>query len=257
MKSTNICRFYETDNDCSALARRISGWIEAHVRRSGMKGVVLGLSGGLDSSVAAALCHAAMGDHSLGLIMPCESTPEDAKDAQLAAATYGVKTVTVDLNGVFKQFLEVLPGSAVPVAANLKSRLRMATLYFWANNLSYLVVGTGNRSELMTGYFTKHGDGAADLLPLGALYKTDIIRLARFLSVPERIIQKPPSAGLWHGQTDEDEMGISYENLDGILMAMESGSATDGADPESRLVEDMVAHSLHKRSTPPVFEARE
>jgi len=155
------------------------------------------------------------------------------------------------LSQVFDSFLEVLPEGNKVSQANLKPRLRMATLYYLANKLNYLVVGTSNKSEFMVGYFTKHGDGAVDIMPLADVYKTEIGELAKQLGIPEAIIDKIPSAGLWEGQTDEGEMGITYTQLDKILKRIESGGNIEDS-PESKLVKEMVEKTAHKRSCIPV-----
>ncbi|MCX7804720.1 MAG: NAD+ synthase [Planctomycetota bacterium] len=239
------------------LADRIADWIAGRVKAAGAKGAVVGLSGGVDSAVVAALCRQALGKRVLGLIMPCESVPQDAEDAALIARTFRIRAETIHLDGVFRAFLDVLPRGTRGARANLKPRLRMATLYWRANSLGYVVAGTGNKSELMAGYFTKYGDGGVDILPIGGLYKTEVWELAREIGVPQRIIEKPPSAGLWAGQTDEGEMGISYRELDAALRALESGRvAATESGPDRRIMEKvrkMVAASAHKREMPPVF----
>jgi NAD+ synthase len=233
------------------LARHLSDWIGATIAASGGDGAVLGLSGGIDSAVVAALCTRAFPDHTTGVIMPCHSDPGDAEDGHLTAQHFGIAQTTVDLSPVFDLLCEQLhavcgdvPGDRL-TAANVKPRLRMTTLYAFANHLDYRVVGTGNRSEIAIGYFTKWGDGGVDLLPLGSLAKTRVRELARHLDVPQRIIDKPPSAGLWEGQSDESEMGITYEQLDAYLEG--SGGTAAGAT-----VDRLHAASRHKRELPPV-----
>jgi len=155
------------------------------------------------------------------------------------------------LDPVFDAVKKALPSAGFDAEteklaqANLKPRLRMLTLYYLANRLGYLVVGSGNRSELEVGYFTKYGDGGVDILPLGNLLKSEVWELARYLGIPEEIISKPPSAGLWPGQTDEGELGISYEELDRYLM---SGEAS--AEVKQR-IEALSRSSSHKRCPPP------
>lgn len=243
--------------DTAGLADRIAEWIAGEVREAGRKGVVVGLSGGIDSGVTAALSRRALGDRVLGLIMPCESARQDEEDATLVAIELGIATVTVRLDEAFRALREVLPPGDALTVANLKPRLRMATLYYHANMLSYLVAGTGNRTELMVGYYTKYGDGGADILPIGGIYKTHVRTLAQELGLPKRIIGKPPSAGLWEGQTDEGELGITYPELDRALQALDTGRIESVPADRMAWVRDMVARSAHKRAGPSVLEAAE
>ena len=138
--------------------------------------------------------------------------------------------------------------------ANLKPRLRMCALYYFAQKLNYLVAGTGNKSELVVGYFTKYGDGGVDILPLVGLLKTEVRQLAKELKIPREIIEKTPSAGLWHGQTDEGEMGITYEELDRIIVAIGRKKIKGISKAKLSKVKKMMRGSLHKRAPIPVFE---
>lgn len=243
-------------------ANDIVEWIRRQVTIAGARGLVVGLSGGLDSAVVARLCQLAMPGAAVGAIMPCHSDPRDEQDADLVVSRFDLPAVRLDLAPAYDHLLADLR-TLVPQApkdqdadgpsadtkaqvsfANIKPRLRMSALYFIANSLNYLVVGTGNRSELTVGYFTKHGDGAADLLPLGRLLKSEVRMLARELEIPEEIIEKAPSAGLWSGQTDEEEMGFSYADLERYL--------TDGPEAVSPAlamrIERLVRMTEHKRA---------
>ena len=232
-------------------AGEITAWLRKKVRAAGAKGLVVGLSGGVDSACTAALAQRAMGDEVLGVLMACGSSSEDAKYAHLVADTFGIRTITVDLAAAYDALLRVLPPADELAAANIKPRLRMVVLYYLAAANHYLVAGTGNKSELMVGYFTKYGDGGVDLEPMGDLYKWQVRDLARTLGVPRPIIERAPSAGLWPGQTDEGEMGLTYDVLDDTLAMIESGR-TEEADPEVlERVRRMIAKSEHKRSVPP------
>ena len=232
------------------LAEHLTEWIRAEVTAGDGRGAVFGLSGGIDSAVVAALAKQAFPDHSLGVVLPCHSDPRDAEDGALVAHHFGVPSATVDLGPVYDLLLEQLAGSSSDLqesrlaTANLKPRLRMTALYAFANQLGYRVLGTGNRSEITVGYFTKYGDGGADLLPLGGLVKSEVRDLARSLGVPARIMTKPPSAGLWADQTDEAEMGLTYEELDAYLL---TGAASPAVKAK---VDAMNAASEHKRALP-------
>jgi NAD+ synthase len=234
------------------LAQKLVAWIREQVAGAGCEGVVFGLSGGLDSSVVAVLCQHAFPDKALAVLMPCHSTKTDLDDAQLVAQKLAIPTISVSLDEVFDSILKALPPAEYDPAtkrlaeANLKPRLRMSTLYYFANRLHYLVVGTGNRSEIAVGYCTKYGDSGADILPLGNVLKSQVRELASHLGIPHRIIEKTPSAGLWEGQTDEGEMGLSYEELDRYLA---SGQATEEV---RRKVEALARATAHKRAIPPI-----
>lgn len=205
------------DNEIIEKRDKIVNWMKQKVSESGASGAVIGLSGGIDSSVVAALAKLALGENVLGVIMPCESIEEDSDHAHLLAEKLNINTEFIDLGNVFNSLRHSLPAGEGLAVANMKPRLRMTALYYFANTKNFLVLGTGNRSELLQSYFTKYGDGGADLLPIGKLYKKEVYELARTLNIPIEIIEKPASAGLWPGQTDEDEMGISYDKLDSIL----------------------------------------
>jgi len=197
--------------------KKIINWIKNKVKKANKNGVLIGLSGGIDSSVVAVLSKKALNNNMLGLIMPCETNREDILDAKNLARKFKIKYKVINLTPVFKKFKSILPKGNRLSYGNLKARLRMAILYYFANNLNYIVAGTGNRTELALGYFTKYGDGGVDILPIGNLTKSDVRELAKKLNIPEKIIKKPPSAGLWQGQTDEDEIGLTYQELDKII----------------------------------------
>jgi len=210
--------------DMERIADKLVLWIKEQVLAAGSKGVVVGMSGGLDSSVTAVLCRRAFPQNMLGVIMPCYSSPEDDQHARAVASKFSIPIKEVVLDTVFDALLKVLPSGEIEPGAsriaevNIKPRLRMLVLYYLANQLNYLVAGASNRSELSVGYFTKYGDGGVDILPLGSLVKRQVRELADFLGIPQPIIDKLPSAGLWSGQTDEDELGFSYEELDRYLI---------------------------------------
>lgn len=225
-------------------------WLKEKVDKAGSKGIVFGLSGGVDSAVLAGISKLAFPDGSLGLIMPCHSNPMDVDHALLVAKSLGLDTKTIDLTRTFDTLLESLDRSNNKLAiANIKPRLRMTTLYYYAQSLNYLVVGASNKSEFTIGYFTKHGDSGVDLLPLASFVKTEIWELASFLNIPSLVIDKAPSAGLWDNQTDEDEMGFSYKVLDGFIQSGEADKVTKSK------IQKMYKKSNHKREYPPVFKS--
>ncbi|HHV79966.1 MAG TPA: NAD+ synthase [Firmicutes bacterium] len=235
--------------DAEKVASGIASWMRDILEKSGARGFVVGVSGGVDSATVLGLACRAAPDHVQALILPCESQPKDLEDAAAVIERFGVPHCTVELTPVYRCFLEQLPAlKDVPglVRANLKPRLRMMALYYFANALNYLVAGTGNRSEAVMGYCTKYGDGGVDLLPIGCLLKREVRELARYLGVPERIITKPPTAGLWPGQTDEAEMGITYAVIDEFLL---TGAATEDVAEKIR---QRYRASYHKRAVPPV-----
>lgn len=239
-----------------SLQAQIANWLREHLAVAGAEGFVFGLSGGVDSATAAALAVQAVGPQSvLAAILPCHSQPIDARLAQDVADAFAVPTVTVNLDDAFDALTDNLPLTEYRLAAaNMKPRLRMIALYYLAQTYNYLVLGSGNKTELMVGYFTKHGDGGVDLLPLGDFYKTEVWELARDLGVPQAVVERAPSAGLWPGQTDEEELGISYEELDRVLKAIASAETVDIAPWTLKRVERMIATSAHKRTMPPIFE---
>ena len=229
----------------------MTSWIGEQVKAADAKGVVVGISGGLDSSVVAVLCKKALPQNTLAVLMPCYSSEIDLSHARLVAQKFDIATTIVTLDPVFDAVKKALPSEGFDAEteklaqANLKPRLRMLILYYLANRLGYLVVGSGNRSELEVGYFTKYGDGGVDILPLGNLLKSQVRELASYLGIPEEIINKPPSAGLWPGQTDEGELGISYKELDRYLI---SGKASQEV---KQRIEALSRSRAHKRRPPP------
>jgi len=232
--------------DTAQLAERLTDWIRDRVVTAACRGTVLGLSGGVDSAVVAVLCKRALPESTLAVMMPCHSISQDEEHARLVADKFSIPTRLVVLDSVYDTLSGLLPDeNKTPEAmhlakSNLKARLRMITLYYIANQLQYLVVGSSNRSELAIGYFTKYGDGGVDIAPLGNLVKSQVRDMATFLGIPCEIIDKPPSAGLWPGQTDEAELGLSYEEIDRYLL-------TGEASNEFReKIESRIATGYHK-----------
>jgi NAD+ synthase len=232
------------------LVQKLCVWMKDKVIKAKAKGVVFGLSGGIDSAVAAALSIRIFPQNTLAIIIPCHSLEADTNDALDLINKFNISYKIIDLTKVYDSFIYLLndkekEGSFKLAEANVKPRLRMITLYYFANKLNYLVVGTGNKSELTIGYYTKYGDGGADILPLGNLLKSQVKELAEYLGIPKKIITKPSSAGLWEGQTDEEEIGISYDRLDKYLKT----GKIDNKIIEKK-IQDKITQSAHKRTSP-------
>ena len=233
------------------------GQVEQMIRyaywTSGCKGIVVGLSGGLDSAVAATFCCRAIGGEKvLGLSLPASvSNPADIKDAAALCKQIGMMHRVVSIEPMLEGFrtMPEFKGSRY-LLGNLMARIRMAVLYYHANRDQKIVCGTSNRSEYMLGYCTKFGDNAADLQPLLHLYKTEVYDYAQELGIPESIIKKAPSAGLWEGQSDEEEIGLSYAEIDHSLRALELQGWT-AATPTEEKVLVFVKKSEHKRLLAP------
>ena len=261
------------------VCQAVSEWIEKQVKAAGANGVVIGLSGGVDSAVVATLASGAT--DVTGLILPCESSYQDIRLAEQLARKVGIRFYSQSLTQGYETLLSPLEANnevSEMARANLKSRLRMAALYFYANATNRLVCGTTNKSEAMLGYYTKYGDGGVDIEPVADLFKTDIYSLAEWLYVPFEIIDRPPSAGLWHGQTDEEEMGYTYKELDPILRCLSQCLSwnlrepdlskylrehaqefvrknPEWEDPMAFIVETII-RTAHKREMPPAPSIR-
>ncbi len=264
---------YLSTVEATALADEIVRWLRAQFEKIGADRFVLGLSGGIDSAVVAGLCSKAVGpDRVLGVMMPSASNPDDEVQARKVADAFGIQTMSINLTDAANAVFGAMPGTEALFGevlsenlpddqiareelarANVRPRLRMITLYYLANLTRGVVVGTGNKSELMIGYFTKYGDGGVDLFALTDLYKHEVRAVAKAIGVPDSVISRPPSAGLWEGQTDENEIGVTYEVLDATLDAIDRGD-TSGVEPGVlQKVQRMVSTTQHKRTTVPAF----
>lgn len=233
-------------------------WIQEKVKESHSKGLIVGVSGGIDSAVVAYLIKKACPENSLGVIMDIKNSSVDMEDALKVINGCGIKHLNLNLltphenilnivvqgleeNDLFKEdYLRITD-------ANLRARLRMSTIYSIANNLGYLVVGTDNAAELYTGYFTKYGDGGVDILPLANLSKAEVYEWAKELGVDDSLINKKPSAGLWEGQTDENEMGTTYDMIDEVI----NGRTDEVPQKDLDIINRLHKTSEHKRTTPP------
>ena len=228
-------------------------FIRAKLREAHADGIVFGNSGGKDSALVGILCKAAC-DNTLGVIMPCASRQnygQDKDDGNALAERFGIETRTVDLTAVREAELKALEGAAElndMALTNIAPRLRMTTLYAIGAAENRLVAGTGNRSEIYMGYFTKWGDGASDFNPIADLCATEVFEFLRFLNAPASIVEKAPSAGLYEGQTDEKEMGVTYRAIDGFLLHGEAGEA------DKAVIDRYHSRSEHKRRPISTFE---
>jgi NAD+ synthase len=234
------------------------------VETSNSNGAVVALSGGIDSALVATLAARAVDVYALLLPEPSSTSPRDMEDAVSLARDLGIDYEAIDIGDVVRAVYakrpRVGPEECRLAYANVKPRVRMIMSYFAANLDGRIVLGTGNKTELLMGYFTKHGDGGVDILPLGDLYKTRVRQLARHAGVPGDIIRKPPSAGLWAGQTDEAEMGATYEQIDAVLYAVFDRGLGLAEVEKAAGVDDAVVHmvmerarlSEHKRNMPPI-----
>ena len=242
--------------DYSAETERRAAWIQEIIRDADAKGVIFGNSGGKDSALVGILCKIAAKPGAfnvLGVMMPCGSTANygtDLEHAELLARAFGIDSAIVDLTPCRDLLTrELLKAAKVtPTAsANISPRLRMTTLYALGQSHGYLVAGTGNKSEYYTGYFTKWGDGAYDFNPIADLLATEVFEFLQYLGAPAEIIGKPPSAGLFEGQTDEDDMGISYAILDKFIQ-------TGNCDTQSSdKIRQMHSKTVHKRQPPKLY----
>lgn len=251
------------DLDWSEVETKIKRFIKDYVEKSGAKGLVLGLSGGIDSCTAAALSALAIGgDKIFGLLLPEQETynAKDVEDAKLVAEKFGFKTEMVDVTSTLKDFYTSIPifePSDKLCKGNIKARARMIYVYYYANRLSMLVCGSSDKSETMIGYFTKWGDIAADISPLMDLYKMQVRKLAQHIGVPKEIVKKPASPALWPGQLAEEELGIKYEILDLILYGLEHFMKTEEIAQQLGIKQEFVntikrrwLYMEHKRRMP-------
>jgi NAD+ synthase len=232
--------------DFADIKKRIERFIKNYVYISGTKGIVLGLSGGIDSNTIAALAANAIGgENVLGLIMPEKETrkSEDIEDAQFVAKKFGLKTQICDITDPLEEICKSIPileKEDKLCKGNVKARIRMLYLYCFANKLNKIVCGSSDKSETMMGYCTKHGDGAADIAPIMDLYKTQVRKLAKHIGIPSELISKQSTPALWPNQLAETELGFKYETLDLILFGLEHLIKTEEIARQLRIEESEV-----------------
>ena len=252
--------------DLSSVKRRAASFIKRKVEESQAEGAVIGLSGGIDSAVTAYLSVEALGSRRvMGLIMPdLRATPdEDVRDAKLVASELCIETKDIDIAPIHKAYMKVLEPNRL-AEGNLRARIRMSLLYYHANMMNRLVVGTGDRSELLLGYFTKYGDGGVDVLPIADLYKTEVRSLGEVLGINRRIIAKQSSPRLWPGHIAEAEIGMSYETIDRLFkLRFEEGLDVPAIAAKMKLSQAKLGAILakyeaseHKRQMPEICKLR-
>ena len=220
-------------------------WLKKEVKKANYKGVVIGMSGGVDSSVVATIAKEAFPKNSLGVFLPINDASQDLKHAKLVAKKIDIKTKIIDLSSTYNEMSKHFKNDAKFIKANIKPRLRMTTLYALAQKNQYLVLGTDNFAEWTLGYFTKYGDGAADLFLISQLLKREVKQLAKELDLPKIIYTKAPSAGLWNGQFDEKELGFSYEKIDDYIIGKKISQSI------KEKIEKQIELTNHKRDKIP------
>jgi NAD+ synthase len=260
-------------DELEATRDHITDFIQEQVAAAGADRAVLGLSGGIDSTLTAHLTVEALGADALhGLVMPSTVSRDDnMSDAERVVEDLGIEYDVIAVDPFVDRVLDAAPGvdpddagtddpTLRSAIGNVRARSRAVLSYFVANREGALVIGTGNRTEALVGYFTKYGDGAVDCHPIGDLYKQQVRQLARHVGVPDRLVEKTPTAGLWAGQTDEAELGLDYDTLDAILALAVDGPLSPSAAAghlvgvdaaEVERVLDLHRASAHKRSVPP------
>lgn len=247
------------DQDYDSIGKEIMSLLEAQVSKSHAEGVIFGLSGGIDSSVVAYLCARKLKGKSFALIMPDSkvSPKEETEDALHIVENLKICHEIIDINPIYSKYLEIMKPNKL-AQGNLRARIRASILYYFANAKNFLVLGSSDKSELLIGYFTKFGDGSADVLPIVSLYKTQVRGLARSLGIKESIITKKSSPNLWVGHTAEDEIGATYEEIDSILYCMidknmsagETAKLTNIKKETIDRVLQLHEKSNHKRALP-------
>jgi NAD+ synthase len=244
------------NSDIALKVEKTINWLREQVEKSKTKGLVLGISGGIDSALVSFLIKKAFPNNSLGVILPCNSNSNDREDALKVIKACNIEYIEIDLTNEHRNILDKVKNELQHKNlnssennlrlsdANLRARLRMSTIYSIANAYNYLVVGTDNAAELYIGYFTKYGDGGVDILPIANLTKREVKEWSLELGVPKDIIEKAPSAGLWEGQTDEKEIGTTYDRVDDFIRGKEI------PQKDSEIILELHNRTEHKRNMP-------
>ena len=236
-----------TKKDYASIQDRITTFLVNEVAQRQASGVIFGLSGGIDSAVIGVLCAECLKKNSLALIMPdSKITPKkDTEDALRLVDKLGIEYKLMDINPIHKEYSKYLEPNPLALG-NLRARIRAGILYYYANAKNYLVLGSGDKSEFLIGYFTKYGDGAADLMPIVSLYKTQIKEFAKFLGVPDSIISKKSSPSLWEGHLAESELGSSYGEIDAVLHCMVDNNLSPQDTASFTGIEPSIVDKIHK-----------
>jgi len=248
-----------TNQNYPTIAETIEKFVSEQIEKSHAKGVILGLSGGIDSAVLSYICKRKLKDKTLALIMPDTAiTPEsETEDALKIIALTGIEYKLIDINPIINEYTAHIEPNEKSIG-NLRARVRTDILYYYANSKNYLVLGSSDKSEYMIGYFTKFGDGASDITPIISLYKIQVREIAKYLGVPENIISKKSSPHLWKQHEAEKELGIPYEKIDSILYCLldkkltidETEKITQIDKSDIKKINQLMANSEHKRSLP-------
>ena len=243
------------NQDYASITETIEKFLSEQIEKQHAKGIILGLSGGIDSAVLAYICKRKLKEKTLAIIMPDTSiTPAETEDALKMISLTGIEHKLIDIKPIVNEYTMYLEPNKKS-RGNLRARVRTNILYYYANSKNYLVLGSSDKSEHLIGYFTKFGDGAADLTPIISLYKLQIREIAKYLGVPDNIISKKSSPHLWEDHEAEEELGVSYEEIDSILYCLvekklsvdETVKITQIAKSTIEKIHELNRNSEHKR----------